>query len=92
MIVGSQDRVIMPLNVLNSVGAQWKRNKLEKRWRNNGAPPKIITHCVLYRRELFTNHGQRFDYPQWIDGVYNDAGELIQRYCEENGYGIKMLS
>ncbi len=92
MIVGSQDRVIMPLNVLNSMGARWKRNKLEKRWLIKGAPPKIITHCVLYRHKLFTKHGQSFDHLQWIDGLYNDAGELIQRYCEANGYGIKMLS
>ena len=91
MIVGSQDRIIVPINIINGAGAWWRRRKLDKRWGTRGVPPKIITHCVLYRRELFTEHGQFFDHPQIIDGVYYDAGEMIQRYCEEHGHEINML-
>jgi hypothetical protein len=92
MLVGSQDRVILPLNPFTRLDARRKRRKLERRWRQKGLAPKCITHCILYRRELFTEHAQRFDYPEWIDGVYNDTGEFIQRYCEDRQLGIHFLT
>ncbi|NKB32726.1 MAG: hypothetical protein GKR91_06475 [Pseudomonadales bacterium] len=46
---------------------------------------------MLYRRELFAEHGQRFDFPAWIDGIYNDTGEFVQRYCEEKGLKAEYL-
>ena len=69
-----------------------KHRKLTRRWRAKGVSPKLITHCALYRRELFREHGQRFDQPVWIDGVYNDCGEFIQRYCETNDLGLRVLT
>ena len=90
-IVGTQDRVILPFRGANRLNLWWKRRKLTKRWRGRGASPKLISHCVVYRRELFTGHDQRFDHPEHVDGVYNDCGEFIQRYCEGENLGIRRL-
>ncbi len=90
-ILGSQDRVIQPVPWFLGFDDRRRRRKLERRWRAKGQPPKIISHCALYRRDLFSEHGQRFDYPEYIDGVYNDCGEFVQRYCEEKGLGIAFL-
>jgi glycosyltransferase involved in cell wall biosynthesis len=90
-VVGSQDRLIFPTGPLGRLRARRKRARLEKVWAAKGVSPKIISHCVLYRRALFEEHGQRFDHPQHIDGLYNDCGELIQRYCEDQGLAVKLL-
>lgn len=90
-ILGTQDRLIFPAGALGRLRARRKRTRLEKVWAARGVTPKIISHCVLYRRDLFGAHGQRFDRPQHIDGVYNDCGELVQRYCEERGLPVRLL-
>jgi len=92
MILGSQDRVILPVSRLNRFDVHRKRRKLNRRWKAKGRSPKCLTHCIVYRRELFTEHGQRFDHPEWIDGVYYDTGELIQRYCDERALEIRLLA
>jgi hypothetical protein len=92
MIVGSPDRVILPVSGLNRLDVLRKRRKLNRRWKAKGLSPKCLTHCILYRRELFSEQGQRFDHPEWIDGVYYDTGELIQRYCEERALEIRVLA
>lgn len=91
MIVGSVDRVIMPINPIQKLESWWKRKRMQRFWRKRGKTPKIISHCVLYRRELFTKHGQFFDHPLWVNGVFQDCGEPIQRYCEEKGLGIRLV-
>lgn len=91
MILGSQDRVIMPFHGPRRLELWWKRQKRARSWKKKGVSPKILSHCALYRRELFTEHGQRFDYPTYVDGVYNDCGEFIQRYCEDRRLGIQIL-
>jgi glycosyltransferase involved in cell wall biosynthesis len=91
MILGSPDRLVLPFRGIHRLQLWRKRRKMLRRWSRKGRPPKIISHCVLYRRELFTEHGQRFDHPQYVEGEYSDCGEPIQRYCEANGLGIKLL-
>lgn len=91
MVVGSHDRLIMPLSLVQRGNLWWKRRKMHREWKARGQSPKIMSHCALYRRELFTKHGQRFDYPTWVDGSYIDCGEMIQRYCEQQGLGIRTL-
>ena len=90
-IVGTPDRVILPFRGASRLNLWWKRRKRTRRWRAKGASPKLISHCAVYRRELFTEHGQRFDHPEHVDGVYNDCGEFIQRYCENQRLGIRQL-
>lgn len=91
MMLGSQDRVIMPFRGPGRLMLWWKRRERARDWKKKGMSPKILSHCALYRRELFSEHGQRFDYPEYIDGVYNDCGEFIQRYCEKRQLGIRVL-
>ena len=90
-LVGSQDRVIQPVTGWGRFDARRRRRKLERRWGEKGQIPKIISHCAFYRRALFTEREQRFDWPEYIDGVYNDCGEFIQRYCESEGLGVVYL-
>lgn len=92
MIVGSPDRTILPINPGQRAALWWKRRKMSRQWKAWGQSPRIISHCALYRRELFTQHGQCFDHPQWVEGIYSDCGEVIQRYCEEKGLGIRLLN
>lgn len=92
MILGTHDRVIMPFHGPRRLELWWKRRKRVRYWKKKGVPPKIHSHCALYRRELFTTHGQRFDCPEFIDGVYIDTGEFIQRYCEDRRLGIQVLT
>jgi hypothetical protein len=91
VLLGSQDRVIQPIPWYLALDDRRRRRKLERRWEARGQTPKILSHCALYHRSLFTEHGQRFDHPETIDGVYNDCGEILQRYCEASGLGIRFL-
>lgn len=91
MIVGSHDRVILPINPVQRLEMWWTRRKMRRKWKGRGQSPRIITHCALYRRELFTKHGQRFDHPMWVDGIFIDCGEMIQRHCEQHGLGIRLV-
>ena len=91
MVLASQDRVILPVTGLARLDAWRKRRKLERRWHGRGSP-KIMTHCALFRRDLFTKHGQRFDHPRHIDDVIVDVGETIQRYCEHEGLEVHYLT
>ncbi|GIW70833.1 MAG: hypothetical protein KatS3mg102_0375 [Planctomycetota bacterium] len=90
-IVGSPERLILPVGPWSWPRLCYKRWRLRRRWRRLGRPPKLITHCALYRRELFEEHGQRFDHPEWHRGMRQDCGEPIQRYCEAQGLGIRVL-
>ena len=88
MIVGSPDRVIQPLHPLLWFDDFRKEIILRRRWRKRGKSPKIISHCVLYRESIFTNHSQKFVHPYQVNGQFHDCGEPIQRYCEESGKEI----
>jgi glycosyltransferase involved in cell wall biosynthesis len=92
MMLGTPDRVLLPGGWLSRLGAWRRRRRRERRWRMRGRTPKLLTHCALYRRALFTAHGQRFDHPERSGGRFVDTGEPIQRYCEERGLGIRVLS
>ncbi len=90
-ILGSQDRLIRPLPWYLHFDDVRRRRKLERRWKEKGQIPKVVSYCALYRRDLFTTHGQRFGWPEIIEGVYNDCGEILQRFCEKEGLGIVFL-
>ena len=73
---------------LKNVRKRSRQRKLFRRWRSLGKSPKLISHCVLYRRCLFTDHSQKFDHPTYVNGRSIDCGEPIQRFCEDNEFEI----
>jgi hypothetical protein len=91
VLLGSPDRLIVPLGPLGRFRLRHKRRKLARQWRESGLAPKLVTHCALYRRALFDEHGQRFEHPRSQEGRYVDCGEPIQRYCEERGLGMRVV-
>lgn len=91
-IIASADRVLMPLrSPLDRLSLWWTRRKRTRRWRRRGLAPKMMSHCALFRRELFERERLRFDEPDFIDGVYIDCAEPIQRRCEQRGLEICWL-
>ena len=82
----------MPMNSpFDHAKLWWTRRKQRKRWTKRGLPPKLISHCTLLHRSLFDEHGLRFDMPKYVNGVYIDCGEGIQRYCEDKKLAIRWL-
>jgi glycosyltransferase involved in cell wall biosynthesis len=91
-LLSSADRVIMPLrHPLDHLNLWWTRRKRRKRWARRGLSEKLMSHCLLLHRSLFTEHKLCFDSPKYVDGVYMDCGEGIQRYCEESRLTIRWL-
>lgn len=92
LMMASCDRVIMPLRgPWDRLHLWWTRRKQRKRWQARSQPPKLITHCALFHRSLFEQHGQRFDTPKHVDGQFIDCAEAIQRYCEAKDLPVQWL-
>lgn len=91
LLVASQDRVLLPVGLFGRLHAWLKRRRRAKLWAGRGKSPKLVSHCALFHRSLFDEHGLRFGGPDSIDGVRFDCGEPIQRHCEEKGLPIRWL-